>query len=262
MDMKRRDFLKLAGVGATLGVGGRALWEVVRGEEAFASSPHRETSEGLRWAMVVDTVKCAEHADCRDCIAACHKAHNVPRFEDPRHEIKWIWRETFAGAFPDENHVFMGREVLSRTVPVLCNHCDNPPCVRVCPTGATFKRKKDGVVMMDMHRCIGCRYCIAGCPYGARSFNWVDPRDHLPEVNQDYPTRTRGVVEKCTFCVERIALNPANPVPACVEACRFGALVFGNLGDEASPVRRALAGRFTLRRKPGLGTGPSVFYLI
>lgn len=260
--MNRRDFLKIAGLGTLAsGVGVRGLWKLLRGGEAFAAEANEKT-EGLRWALVVDTAKCTEHPECRDCIEACHRVHNVPRFSDPRHEIKWIWREKFSGAFPDEGHAFIGSELLSRTIPVLCNHCANPPCVRVCPTKATFKREKDGIVMMDMHRCIGCRYCIAACPYGARSFNWVDPRPHIPSLNQDYPTRTRGVVEKCTFCAERVALNPNDPKPACVEACKYGALIFGNLGDENSEVRKALRGRLSLRRKPGLGTGPSVFYLV
>lgn len=259
MDLKRRDFLRWLGTGAGLALGGGALWELVRGEEAFASS-EGETLSGLRWGMVIDTTKCAAHPECQDCIIACHTVHNVPQMEDPRHIIKWIWREDFAGAFPEQHHVFLGRATLERTVPLLCNHCDNPPCVRVCPTKATFKRKQDGIVMMDMHRCIGCRYCIAGCPYGARSFNWVDPRPHIPKINPDYPTRTKGVVEKCTFCAERMGTD--HPIPACVEACKYGAMVFGNLADENSPVRKALVGRYAIRRKPSLGTGPSVLYLV
>ena len=138
---------------------------------------------------------------------------------------------------------------------VFCNHCDNPPCVRVCPTQATWKRD-DGIVMMDWHRCIGCRYCMAACPYGSRSFNWEDPRPHIKEPNPDFPTRTKGVVEKCTFCDER--LDKGQP-PACVEACPEKALVFGDLNDPDSEVRRLLRSRFALRRKAGLGTSPEVY---
>jgi len=141
---------------------------------------------------------------------------------------------------------------------VFCNHCDNPPCVRVCPVQATWKRQ-DGIVMMDWHRCIGCRYCVAACPYGSRSFNWFDPRPYIAELNPDFPTRTKGVVEKCNFCEERLAKGQP---PACVEACKEKAFVFGNLADPQSEVRQLLESRYTLRRKPELGTQPDVFYLV
>ena len=98
----------------------------------------------------------------------------------------------------------LGEEYRHKPVLLLCNQCDDPPCVRYCPTRATWKRE-DGIVMMDFHRCIGCRYCMAGCPYGSRSFNWRDPRPFIKKINLEFPTRTRGVVEKCNFCVERLA---------------------------------------------------------
>jgi molybdopterin-containing oxidoreductase family iron-sulfur binding subunit len=143
---------------------------------------------------------------------------------------------------------------------VLCNHCQNPACVRVCPTKATYKRPEDGIVMMDMHRCIGCRFCMAACPYGSRSFNYGDPRRYLKTIpNPAYPTRTRGVVEKCTFCAERLAVGQP---PACVEAAKDGALIFGDLADPNSAVRQILNSKFTIRRQPGLGTGPSVYYIV
>jgi len=141
---------------------------------------------------------------------------------------------------------------------VLCNHCDNPPCVRVCPTQATWKRD-DGIVMMDWHRCIGCRYCVVGCPYGSRSFNWRNPRPFVKELNPEFPTRTKGVVEKCTLCEERLAAGLA---PACVEACKVKALTFGNLADPESDVRKLLATRYAIRRKPELGTHPELYYLV
>ena len=145
---------------------------------------------------------------------------------------------------------------------VLCNHCDNPPCVRVCPTRATFKLQ-DGITMQDMHRCIGCRFCMAGCPYGARSFNWTDPRrasNLKPDVpNREYPTRMKGVVEKCTFCSERLQ---AGKLPACVEAAPKGGILFGDMEDPNSEVRKIVTNTYTIRRKPDLGTGPAVYYLI
>jgi molybdopterin-containing oxidoreductase family iron-sulfur binding subunit len=134
--------------------------------------------------------------------------------------------------------------------------------VRVCPTQATWKRE-DGIVAMDWHRCIGCRYCMAACPYGSRSFNWMDPRPYIKNPNPEFPTRTKGVVEKCTFCTERLAGPGGHPrPPACVEACPEKALVFGNLADPRSPIRELLATRSHIRRKPELGTGPDVFYIV
>ncbi len=128
----------------------------------------------------------------------------------------------------------------------------------VCPTQATWKRD-DGIVMMDWHRCIGCRYCIAACPYGSRSFNWRDPRPFIEEQDPDFPTRTRGVVEKCTFCDERLAKGK---LPACVEACNENCLIFGDLENADSDVRKILEKRHSIRRKPGLGTQPEVYYLV
>jgi molybdopterin-containing oxidoreductase family iron-sulfur binding subunit len=218
---------------------------------------------GRRWAMVVDLRKDCP-VGCRDCIAACNTTHNVPSFKDEtdprRHEIKWIWQAPFYNAFLgiEQQH---GREDLERRdVTVLCNHCQNPPCVRVCPTKATYRRP-DGIVMMDFHRCIGCRFCMAGCPYGSRSFNWRDPRAGLPAKvpNPAYPTRMKGVVEKCTFCSELIDRGQQ---PACVEACKERYLVFGDLNDPATEVRGLLKEHFTIRRKPNLGTDPQVYYVI
>ncbi|MFP4237312.1 MAG: sulfate reduction electron transfer complex DsrMKJOP subunit DsrO, partial [Desulfonatronovibrio sp.] len=137
------------------------------------------------------------------------------------------------------------------------NHCDNPPCVKVCPTKATFKRD-DGIVLMDFHRCIGCRFCMAGCPYGSRSFNFYDPRNFLEETDPEYPTRTKGVVEKCEFCAHRLEKGQ---MPACVEVSE-GTILFGDLDDPSSDVSKALKKRYSLVRKPKLGTGPNVYYLI
>ncbi|HEX7504100.1 MAG TPA: 4Fe-4S dicluster domain-containing protein, partial [Syntrophales bacterium] len=146
----------------------------------------------------------------------------------------------------------------ARKLPVLCNHCDNPPCVRVCPTQATFKRA-DGIVMMDYHRCIGCRFCMAACPYGARSMNYRDPRPFIRKINNDYPTRTKGVVEKCTFCEERLRKGI---LPACVMACEEKALVFGDIDDPRSEIRRLLDKELPIRRRVELGTKPQAYYIL
>ncbi len=258
-ELNRREFLKNA---ARLGIsvaGAGAAIEVVFGDDVLAASSALSPA-AVRWAMVVDMTKCTRKTDCIDCMAACHLVHNVPAIENKRHEIKWIWKEPFINAFPEQRDGRLRSGLAQTDFIVLCNHCDNPPCVRVCPTKATWKRP-DGIVMMDMHRCIGCRYCMAACPYGSRSFNWMDPRKVLDEktINREYPTRTKGVVEKCDFCAERI---DHGRLPVCVEACSERALMFGNLSDSRSEVSALLAGRFAIRRKPELGTRPEVYYIV
>lgn len=252
MDKGRRDFIKIAGLGAVgAGVG------LKFGMDAVAQGPVK-TKRKL--AMVVDTRKCT--GDCPDCIAACHRIHNVPTISNKKHEIKWLWVEGFGGAFPDLQNRHWARG--KKPVLVLCNHCDNPPCVRVCPTKATWKRESDGIVMIDMHRCIGCRYCMAGCPYGSRSFNYFDPRKYLKNRDEGFPTRGKGVVEKCNFCAERLQWDGHRLVkgPACVAACEKGALTFGDLKDPNSEVVRLLQSNYTIRRKLSLGTGPEVYYIV
>ncbi len=257
MSMDRRKFFHLATCG-TLGLAGASL-PIVRAGVRGSWLPSGEALAAKRWAMVVDLKKVLEKEDSAKLIKACHSAHNVPSIDDPQEEVKWIWEEHFEEVFPEQSHEFLPESLHEKPVLVFCNHCDNPPCVRVCPTQATWKREDDGVVMMDWHRCIGCRYCIAACPYGSRSFNWRDPRPSIAEQNPSFPTRTRGVVEKCNFCEERLRRGE---LPACVEACEHGGLVFGDLEDPDSEVRKLLRVRHSLRRRPGLGTKPSVFYLV
>ncbi len=255
MEKSRRDFLKIAGT-SLLGLGvGAPVIAIAAGEAS------KKGATGIRWAMVIDTRKCQQKNGCTACIDACHLAHNVPNIPDPNHVVKWVWKEEYPHAFPSQVHPYTEESVRERQVLVLCNHCDRPPCVRVCPTEATFKNA-EGIVCMDMHRCIGCRYCLAACPYGSRSFNWLDPRPYIKEIRPDYPTRTRGVVEKCDFCVERL---DKGKLPICVETSRAqgcDALFFGNLNDPESEVSRLLRTNNSLRRKPDLGTAPSIFYIV
>jgi len=272
MDNNRRDFLKLAGISA-LGIGAMSVLDVVRTPKALAQQAEKDiyekTADGLtaeRWAMVIDTRK-LDQETCEKMVEACVSAHNIPDFLDKtlpgyspanlRHEIKWIWEQTYDHIFPDQESEYLENRLKATPLLALCNHCNNPPCVRACPTQATFRRE-DGIVMMDFHRCIGCRFCMAACPYGSRSFNFVDPRPAIKVVNPDFPTRTKGVVEKCNFCQERLA---AGKLPACVEASN-GALTFGDLDDPSSEVRQLLSSKYAIRRKQGLGTNPCVYYLV
>ena len=245
MNRSRRDFLLLAGAPLL------ALSAAPQAGHALAAGKGRV----VRWAMLVDTRRLDEQAIER-MARACHKAHNVPDMPG-RQEVKWLWGAEVRHAFPESCHSALPHALQTRAIPLLCNHCANPPCVRVCPAGATFKRA-DGLVGMDPHRCIGCRCCMAACPYGARSFNFCDPAPYVSDPVPGYPMRERGVVEKCTFCAERLAEGLQ---PACVEASG-GAVLFGDISDPASAISQALAKSLTLRRKAHLGTEPQVYYIL
>jgi len=268
MDNSRRNFLKIAGLTAIAGIGApTAFNSLLKGEARAGMAEEGGAGEaaaaaGKRYGFVIDTKKFAEDQGlAQKCIDVCHSIHNVPNFgaDDKKDMVKWIWVENFEHAFPEHSQYKVSEEVEKIPVMTLCNHCDNPPCVRACPTQATFKNP-DGIVMMDFHRCIGCRFCMAACPYGARSFNWRDPRPFIKTLNPDYPTRMRGVVEKCLMCYERLA---ENKIPACVEVSQeAGGMFFGDLNDPDSEVSKLLKEKFTIQRKPALGTRPSIFYII
>ncbi len=256
MGMDKRDFMKVSGL-AFLGLGTK-----VGGNMSAGDHGHDTELNPKRYAMIIDTTKCKE--DCTECIDACHLFHNVPDIEGTKHEIKWIWKAPYEHVFAIEKkeYALIPDYLKGKPFITLCNHCDEPPCVRVCPTQATFKRESDGIVMMDYHRCIGCRFCMAGCPYGSRSFNYVDPQEHLDldNLQNHFPTRTKGVVEKCNFCTERLANNQK---PKCVEVCQENggkALIFGTL--DSPEVRNIIKNKHTIRRKPELGTMPMVYYIV
>ncbi len=260
MENSRREVLKLLGLSA-LGVSVRPVFNAYAAEGHGAGPEVRRGEEVLKarqWAMVIDTRHLETVHDLEPLIEACHKGHNVPIFDNRNHEIKWIWETEYKHAFPQKHNSFLNESVEERPFLVLCNHCENPPCVRACPTQATFKRPSDGIVLMDFHRCIGCRFCMAACPFGARSFNFRDPRPGIAEVNKLFPTRMKGVVEKCNFCAERLAVGK---MPYCVEASN-GTIAFGDLYDPGSEVRKLLRENYTIRRKQSLGTEPCVYYIV
>jgi len=197
-----------------------------------------------------------------DCVKACIEENNQDRASGMAyiriHENKKGTMDfseatdDFFHQVPAAGHFYMGTQ---------CFHCQNPPCVDVCPVKATWM-EPDGIVVVDYNWCIGCRYCMAACPYDARRFNWADPVVPVEEVNpnQHYlgnRLRKKGVVEKCTFCIQR-SRNGKNP--ACVEACPTGARVFGNLLDPKSEIRWILANKKVFRLKEDLGTEPKFWY--
>jgi Fe-S-cluster-containing dehydrogenase component len=262
MDSSRRRILQLLGL-SSLALTAKPVFNAFAVEE-HAEKPkailkHAENAlKAKQWALVIDTRQFESEENLEPLVEVCNKVHNVPHLSEKRHEIKWIWGEYYHNAFPGKAARFLSEEVEHKPFLVLCNHCENPPCVRACPTQATFKRESDGIVMMDFHRCIGCRFCMAACPFGARSFNFRDPRPFIKEINEKFPTRAKGVVEKCNFCAERLAVGQ---LPACVEVSE-GKLTFGDLYDPESNVRELIRTHFTIRRKQTLGTEPSVYYIV
>ncbi len=265
MDENRRSFLKKAG---SAGLGLSCGLPFLSGGCKSTHDSADEDASSSQWAMIVDVAKCRQKKVSGACVEACNREHNVPELPDPDEEVKWIWPEPYEHVFPDQAHAHVEEAMKGAPILVLCNHCTHPPCVKVCPTRATWKRKRDGIVMMDMHRCIGCRYCMAACPYDARSFNWRDPREFIRKdakgkLPSDYPTRAIGVVEKCTLCADRLRAGGPKAVPVCVEAAnkvQEGALTFGKLNDPH--VSRKLRENRTICRRISLGTGPNVFYIV
>ena len=216
---------------------------------------------GVIFGYALDLSRCI---GCRRCVHACVKENNQSR--EP--EVQWIrvlQMEKEKGVdiehanpyyhpkeVPEEGHFYM---------PVQCQQCKNPPCVKVCPVGATWK-ERDGIVVVDYNWCIGCRYCMAACPYGARHFNWGEP--HLPAAELNPEThylgnrpRPKGVVEKCTFCIQR---TRKGLYPACVEVCPTGSRKFGNLADPRSEIRYILENKRVFLFKGELNTQPTFFY--
>lgn len=198
-----------------------------------------------------------------DCINACVEENNQDRESQMQyiriHEMKdgnginfGEADDNFYHQVPAEGHFYVGTQ---------CFHCENPPCVEVCPVEATWK-EKDGIVVIDYDWCVGCRYCMAACPYDGRRFNWKQPEVPEEEVNKNQHylgnrLRKSGVMEKCTFCVQR---SREGENPACVEACPTGARVFGNLLDPNSSIRWVLENKKVFRLKEDLGTEPKFWY--
>jgi len=216
---------------------------------------------GVEFAYALDISRCI---GCRRCVYACVEENNQSR--DP--QVQWIrvlGMEKGKGVDFSESDPYYDPELVPEEghfyVPVQCQQCQNAPCTKVCPTGATWT-EKDGIVVIDYDWCIGCRYCMAACPYGARHFNWSEPSIPAGELNTNTHVlgnrpRPKGVVEKCTFCIQR---TRAGRYPACVEVCPVGARKFGNLLDPNSEIRYIIEHQRVLVLKEELNTMPRFFY--
>ena len=231
-----------------------------------AGAPGKDSPlAGKRMGMVIDVGKC--QPDCDKCIKACQQENNVVQAAAHKnHElaVHWIRKVTIRKKIETDEKAKKA-EAAQKSVILVCNHCDNPPCAQVCPVRATFKRE-DGIVLVDHHRCIGCRYCMIACPYNARYFNFEDVEVHEEDLNKDRPKRSHGVAESCTLCAHRLDAvdqdgNPSPRVPACVEACENGALAVGDMNDKTSTVYELLRDYAVKRLKEDLGTEPKVHYI-
>ena len=236
IDAERRRLLAfgaaLAGVALAPGV---TLFEL-----AAARAPEDPAPATVRWGMLIDVNRCTP--DCDACVGACNAENRLSggrRATDPQ----WIRKVDLEDARGER-----------RSLPLMCQHCAKPPCVDVCPTGASFRRA-DGIVLVDRHLCIGCRYCMMACPYKARSFVHEPVAGQNPEV-----PRGKGCVESCTLCVHRL---DRGALPACVEACAAtgrNAIVFGDLNDPASEIAQRVATLASVALRADLRVDPAVRY--
>ncbi|MEW6739686.1 MAG: 4Fe-4S dicluster domain-containing protein [Nitrospirota bacterium] len=217
---------------------------------------------GVKFGYGLDLSRCI---GCRRCVYACVAENNQSRTP----QVHWISVLRFKKGdkwidLENSEKYYNPKEVPEKGffyMPVQCQQCENPPCVKACPTQATWK-EPDGIIVVDYNWCIGCRYCMAACPYGARRFNWAKPNIPQNELNPETHylgnrPRYKGVVEKCTFCIQR---TRAGKYPACVEVCPVGARKFGNLLDPKSEIRYLIENKRVFRLKEDINTEPKFYY--
>ncbi len=239
MSISRRKFIGISG-GAIAGLALSSGLRLV--ELARAKSPEEAVTSLQRWGLLIDTNKCAP--GCDDCVKACATENGLKDTGHPRTDAQWIRKVEL-------KDMRTGR---ASSVPVMCQHCEHPPCVDVCPTGASFKRA-DGIVLVDRHICIGCRYCMMACPYKARSIVFEQITDQNPDV-----PRGNGCAEGCTLCVHRIDREQQ---PACVEACTeagHNAMLFGDLNDPHGEIAQRVAKYASTQIRADLKLNPGVRY--
>ena len=235
-DLARRDFFKKGALaaGATIAPG------VMLMSTAGARPAEEPASSKNRWGLLIDTRKCG--SECDKCVGACATENGVKDTRSrPEQTAQWIRKV----------EVKNKETGFAASLPIMCQHCEKPPCVDVCPTGASMKRE-DGIVLVDKHICIGCRYCMMACPYKARSFN------HEPTSGQkEHAPRGMGTVEACTLCVHRV---DEGRIPACAEACPNGAITFGDLNDPDSDISRKVREESSTQIRADFGLNPGVRY--
>lgn len=204
-----------------------------------------------RLGMTIDLKRCT---GCQTCVVACKMQNNVP--------MGMLWNRVLTDGGKHLDRARGTYPYLTKSwLPLACQHCENAPCVKVCPVEATYKREEDGLVLIDYDKCVGCRYCMAACPYNVRVFNWKEP---VRQPGFDYgdaqvPKRPKGIVEKCSFCVERVDRGQE---PMCVLCCPAKARKFGDLNDPGSEVSNLIRKRRTKQLLNDMGTKPQVYYLL
>ena len=240
MNETRRTVLKIGFAGAAASAVAPGLHLI---ELASARPPDQPVSSTNRWGLLIDANKCAD--GCTACVDACFEENGITGSGRPETDAQWIRKVTLRD--PDTG--------FSQSFPVMCQHCATPPCVDVCPTGASFKRK-DGIVLVDKHICIGCRYCMMACPYKARSFIHEDIKGQKPHA-----PRGKGTVESCTLCVHKI--DRGDGTTACAEACEregHNAILFGDLQDPDSEISKRLKSEPSTEIRSDLGLDLGVRY--
>jgi len=242
-DPARRSFLGAVATAAGVTLApGVMLYGISKAASVSAKAVDAEVSSSVRWGMLIDLGRCDN--GCDDCVSACAKENGLRGFGRPETDAQWIRKVEIKNP----------QTCNSQSLPVMCQHCEYPPCVDVCPTGASFKRA-DGIVLVNKHTCIGCRYCMMACPYKARSFVHEVLEDQKPDA-----PRGKGTVESCTLCVHRI---DADRQPACVEACSDtggGAMLFGDLNDPDSEISKRVAMYASQQIRADLGLNPGIRY--
>ena len=248
IDQYRRDFFTKATATAATGAIAPGVMLMSVGQAQARPLDEKVTNKN-RWGLLIDANKCSD--GCNACVTACETENGWgsgttdEQKSDAAQKAQWIRTVTLKNKLTGSQH----------QLPMMCQHCEEPPCTDVCPTGASFKRA-DGIVLVDKHICIGCRYCMMACPYKARSFIHEDLHDQRPDV-----PRGKGTVESCTLCVHKV--DRGDGTTACAEACKkdgHQAILFGDLNDPNSDISQAMKKHATTQVRADLNLNTGVRY--